>query len=434
MTRRRAPTYLYWDKDRGAWYLRFRYVDAIGRVHWPRERSPSPGAYRASLSWAANRRLELIAEIDADVRDASEPAPVVTLRQVMDTYEADAIARGTRWKDEKPRAEIIVKTLGPATPAMELTPKRIATWRTKLREDRSRPDGDRPPRPLSNRSLNAYTTILQAALNYAASAEVELLPSNPLDGLHRLVEARRTPPALSDVQTSALLAALDPWEARETSRDLPAWARSRVPLRTRVLLGYWTGGRPEALDALTWAELDLRRGMLRYDAKEHRAIVVPLEPPLLAHLRERRRARKPAAGDLVMPGDTGGPVVNWRQAWDRLVEIANAELRRARREPIPDRTPIHVLRHTRISHLLQARVPPQVVAQITGTSIAMLIRHYAHLMTDALEEELSRARRTPVLRRIAAGGQKSGQTARPKTAAGDARKRTASAPKSRAVN
>ena len=33
---RSAPSYLTRDEARGAYDLRFHYVDSIGRVHWPR--------------------------------------------------------------------------------------------------------------------------------------------------------------------------------------------------------------------------------------------------------------------------------------------------------------------------------------------------------------------------------------------------------------
>jgi len=75
----------------------------------------------------------------------------------------------------------------------------------------------------------------------------------------------------------------------------------------------------------------------------------------------------------------------------------------------------HQLRHSRISHLLLDGVSPQAVAQMTGTSLAMLTRHYAHLLTGSLEAELARARE----RRGAPFAH--GQTQRPKMALGGGR-------------
>jgi integrase len=390
MARPSAPTHLYRDPVRDAWYLRFKYVDSAGRVHWPRERSPYPQQLRASVAWAASRRLEIIRELEAEVRRRDERAGApVTLGDVMAAYELDARERGTRWQGgEFYRAKVILATLGRATPAAALTQARVVEWR---REVRSR----RASAPLANRSLNAYTTLLQAALNHAVA--LGLLPGNPLAGLKRLPEVQREPPALTERQVAALFAALPAWERLYDSRD--ERRRPRVDLTTRVYLGYYTGGRPEALDALCWSQVDLRRAILRYSSKGHEGIVVPLDPPLLARLKAIHAARKSSPGDLIMPSGAGGGVVtDFRHQWRPLVRLANAALAPADRIPA-DRS-IHCLRHSRITHWLQAGVPPQAVAQLVGTSLAMLQRHYAHLMARSLTEELARARRHRALRAV----------------------------------
>lgn len=411
--RRSAPTYLYFDRSRGAWHLRFRYVDSLGRVHWPRERSPWPRAYRLSLAWAPNRRLEIIRELEDELRRLdAERSAAPTLGAIMDAYAADARERGTRWDgSEAYRADVILETLGRETPADELTRGRVIAWRSALRAERARPDGE-GARPLSNRSLNAYVTLLQAALNHAA--EVGIIAANPLGHLKRLPEARRTPPALSEHQVAALFEALPEWEAQQVAAG--RGRRARVPLTGRVFLGYFTGGRPEAVDALRWHQIDLRSRVLRYGSKRHQNIVVPLDPPLLHHLRALQTERQPGREELVLPSpDTGRPVVEWRRQWRELITLANVRLPAG--EAIPPTTAIHALRHSRITHLLLAGTPAQVVAQVTGTSLAMLQRHYAHLMARSLADELARARRHRALQLVgrAAGGQTRGQRRRAKS-------------------
>jgi integrase len=412
---RRAPTYLALHPARHSWQLRFRYVDSLGHVHSRREVSPWPTDHARSLAWAPIRRAEIIAEIEAELRrvDEDQRAPV-TLGVVMAAYEADCRARGTRWEGSAEyRAAAILATLGAGTPAEDLTAGRVAAWRAELREGRARTIGEEV-RPLTNRSLNAYVSLLRAALNHAV--DDGLLPSSPLGRLKRLPEARRQPPALSERQLGAVLAALPAWERWAAELECKPEARPRVPLVARVLLGYYTGGRPEALDALRWRQIDLERRVLVYDAKGHRGIVVPLEPELLALLRALHSGRHSGADDLVLASpDTGRPVVNWRAQWVRVIRLAKGSLKGG---PIRETTPLHALRHTRITHLLLAGVSPQAVAQVTGTSLAMLQRHYAHLMTRSLEAELARARRHPALRAIAAAerGSNEGSTRRTKTA------------------
>ena len=385
-----APTHLRWDATRGAWFLRFRYVDSLGQAHYPRERSPYPQQLRASVAWAATRRQEIIRAIEDDLRhvEARRTAPV-TLGAVMAAYEADARERATRWQgSEAYRAAFVLATLGRDTAVADLTPARAVEWRRELRARRGRA-------PLANRSLNAYTTLLQAALNHAVT--LGMIPANPLAGLKRLPEVQREPPALTERQVAALFAALPAWERLYDSPD--ERRRPRVDLATRVYLGYYTGGRPEALDALRWSQIDLRRAVLRYSSKGHEGIVVPLDPPLLARLRSLHAARAPRPGDLILPSaDGGGVVTDFRHQWRPLVRLANTALPAA--EQIPADRSIHCLRHSRITHWLQAGVPPQAVAQLVGTSLAMLQRHYAHLMVRSLTDELARARRHRALRAV----------------------------------
>lgn len=396
-TRPTAPTYLTWDAARNAWQLRFRYVDSLGRVHWPRERSPHPRDYQASARWAPIRRAELVAEIEAELRRL-DPAPPLSLGEVLDAYEADCLERGTRWEREQSRARILRETLGDQTPVAAITVAGAMEWRTRLRLERS----------LSSRSLNAYTNLLAAALNLAVRRGQ--LAQNPLRALRKLPQVDREPPALSEHQVGALLAACRVWWRWER---MPKADRRRrlVPVASRALAGYYTGARPEAVDRMEWQQLDLRRGTWRYDSKGHRAIVCPLEPSLLEHLRSLHEAAgRPASGPVWLSPRSRRRVIDWRKPLRRLVALANHRLQPG--EQISAATPLHHLRHSRISHLLGAGVPAQVVAQVTGTSLAMLQRHYAHLMVATLQGELARARQHPVLAAIESFAH--GQTAQAK--------------------
>jgi len=405
--RRSAPRYIIWKHD--AWYGHWRYVNPDGTVHWPSPRSPYADRKRderKAAAWAGAERTKWIRAHQADLRARSRPSEP-TLGEIVAAYAVDARARETRWEgSESCRAGVILATMGAATPYTSLTPARITTWRAKLPDLRGR--------RLSNRSLNAYTTILQTALNYAVRQG--MIPANPLELLRRLPEARRVPPALSEHQVAALFEALPAWTRRALDPRTDPRSRPRIPLATRLYLGYYTGGRPEALDALRWNQVDVRRGILRYSSKGHDNIIVPLEPPLLQHLRALHGERRPRPTDYIIPSpDTGEPVSNWRHQWQPLVRQANRHLKKA--EAIPEAATIHSLRHSRITHLLLAGTPGQVVAQLTGTSLAMLQRHYAHLMARSLADELARARRHRALRLVdeAARGSNRGSKVAPKT-------------------
>jgi hypothetical protein len=61
---------------------------------------------------------------------------------------------------------------------------------------------------------------------------------------------------------------------------------------------------------------------------------------------------------------------------------------------------------------LLAGVPPQVVAQLAGNSVAVIDRHYAHLHDDSLHRALAMADASPILEM----GSSSGSTDGPKAA------------------
>jgi len=328
---RTAPSYLTRDEARGVWDLRFRYADSIGRVHWPRERSPYPADLARSRQWAAWRRAEIIREIEAEILRVEEAhAAPVTLAQVLDAYAADCRERGTRWEgNEAYRARTIRDTLGAETPAVELTAGRVAAWRTELREQRQ----------LGPRSCNAHVNIIRAALNLAV--ERELLGENPMRRLRNLPEPLRQPPALSERQVGAVLAACHVWQRWER---LPREDRRRqyLPIVTRVMLGYYTGGRPEAIDALLWRNVELARGLIVFpETKGHRNVVCPLDPVLAAHLREAYAARRPKPDSPVLVAPrTGTRADNWRYVWRRLLRVANHRLEAGERHAAPRPPPL----------------------------------------------------------------------------------------------
>jgi len=50
----------------------------------------------------------------------------------------------------------------------------------------------------------------------------------------------------------------------------------------------------------------------------------------------------------------------------------------------------YTLRHNVITDLIRARLPALTVAQLSGTSVAMIERHYGHLVRNHAEEALAR--------------------------------------------
>jgi integrase len=379
--RRSAPTYLV--QRRGKWHGRFRHVDSLDNVHWPCEVSPCPLDYQRSLAWVAAWRLDWIRDHEAALRSGEEERQRPPLGELLDAYEADCRERGTRWDHEASRAKWLQETLGRETPYTELTPPRIAAWRASLRESRR----------LSARTLNAYVTLLQGALNLAVRRGV--IPANLLRYLGKLPEAERIPEALSVRQVQALIAALDEyealWAAGERSRAQAARRAnptrvSSVPLRGIVLTCYYTMARTGNVLALRWEDVDLERGEITFRrTKNRRRLVVPIRAALADYMA-RVHPGPGATGYLWPSPRTGRPYTDVARAWRRLIGLANASLTAA--ETIPASQRLYSLRHSGISHLLLAGVPPQAVAQLADNSITVIHRHYAHLHDDALRHAI----------------------------------------------
>ena len=72
-----------------------------------------------------------------------------------------------------------------------------------------------------------------------------------------------------------------------------------------------------------------------------------------------------------------------KDAWKHPIKRAvhSAEL--------PGAVAAYTLRHSVITDLIRARLPALTVAQLSGTSVAMIERHYGHLARNDAEEALA---------------------------------------------
>ncbi len=60
-----------------------------------------------------------------------------------------------------------------------------------------------------------------------------------------------------------------------------------------------------------------------------------------------------------------------------------------RKANLPDAVTAYTLRHSVITDLIRVRLPILTVAQLSGTSVAMIEKHYGHLVRDDAEEALA---------------------------------------------
>lgn len=246
-----------------------------------------------------------------------------------------------------------------ATPVMKLTPGILNDWRNKLVKTPTIPQ-DKTKVSTKSRaasSINREMAVLKAALNLAledgyatndAAWKIKLRPIKDASGRRECY--------LDLDQRRALIAS--------APADLGAFIRalSLIPLR------------PGAVAALTVGNFDRRLGVLaigKDKAGKDRKIGLP--ESTAAYFAEQARDKLPTAP---LFGRADGKFWN-KDAWKGPFKTA------ALAANLPADAVAYNLRHSAITDLIALhRLDTMTVAVLSGTSLAMIERHYGHLLRD----------------------------------------------------
>ncbi|KAA0218666.1 MAG: integrase [Lautropia sp.] len=253
-----------------------------------------------------------------------------------------------------------------ATPVMKLTAKQVDDWRKKLRKTLAIPQDKAKPatKPRTDSSLNRDMAVLKAALNLAVE----------------------NGDATSD---HAWKVKLKPVKAADNRRDVYLDSRQRKALieaapadlanllRALCLLPL----RPGAVAALNAGSFDKRLSTLvvgKDKAGNDRRIALP--PATAAFFAALAKNKLPAAPLL-----TRADGKRWdKDAWKYPIKDA------VKAAKLPATATAYSLRHSTITDLIALhRLPTLTVAQLSGTSVAMIERHYGHLLQDQAREALA---------------------------------------------
>jgi site-specific recombinase XerD len=139
--------------------------------------------------------------------------------------------------------------------------------------------------------------------------------------------------------------------------------------------------RPGALAALTVEDFDCRLHVLRIGTDKSGADRKIKLPTTTAKLFEKAGANRPPTAPLLARAD--GQAWN-KDAWKKPVKEA------AKNAGLPLRTTAYTLRHSVITDLVHDGLDLLTVAQISGTSVAMIEKHYGHLRREIATEALAR--------------------------------------------
>ncbi|MBJ7417834.1 MAG: tyrosine-type recombinase/integrase [Niveispirillum sp.] len=138
--------------------------------------------------------------------------------------------------------------------------------------------------------------------------------------------------------------------------------------------------RPGTLANLKAGDFDKRTKTLTIGKDKNgkpRQIAIP--PIIVDFLTEQTKGKLPGAPIFMREGGRG-----WnKDAWKGPIKDAAAAA------GLPSGVSAYTLRHCVLTDLVTAGLPVLTVAQISGTSVAMLERHYSHLVGDAAADALA---------------------------------------------
>jgi integrase len=270
---------------------------------------------------------------------------------------ADISARFRRW--------IYLDKVG-SIPLPKLTRKAIDDWRNRLAKVPvlTNPHSDKSKtRERSPSSLNRDMAALRAALN-SAHDNGDATTDTAWRVALRAVESAdgRRDTYLDRDQRVALISKAAP--------DIGAFLRalSLVPLR------------PGALASLTVAKFNPQLGVLTVGTdKAGRDRKIKLPPATAKFFAEQAKDKVPAAALL-----TRADGVTWnKDSWKKPIRAA------ATAAKLSENVTAYTIRHSVITDLVTNGLDLLTVAQLSGTSVAMIEKHYGHHRADHAAKALA---------------------------------------------
>ncbi|MCP5262399.1 MAG: tyrosine-type recombinase/integrase [Rhodoferax sp.] len=350
----------------GAWLARYRLEDTgAQKLHSLGKFEELPPTERfGAASKAASKWFEHMGQGGSagalTVREACENY-VEHLRGAKPSTNAadDADGRFKRWV--YPNAKLA------GTPLQKLTQGQVTAWRNALAKTRAmhQDKSKEPTRERSSSSLNRDMATLRAALNLA-------LEDGHCTSDHAWAKKLKTIKGATgrrDIyldldQRRALIAKCAP--------DIGALLRalSLIPLR------------PGAIASLVVGNFDKRLSMLTVgkdkSGKDRRITLPPVTAKLFA---EQCKNKLPTAPIFTRADGKAWNKDSWKGPFKEAAAAAG----------LPPTATAYVLRHSVITDLISLhRVDLLTVAQLSGTSLEMIDKHYGHLLQKHGAEGLAR--------------------------------------------
>lgn len=153
--------------------------------------------------------------------------------------------------------------------------------------------------------------------------------------------------------------------------------------KAMIILAYESAGRPEEILKLKWNDIDLDRGSVKlHSSKTGRTRINPIKEAVI-HLKRYKQEYPYSfvrADDYVFPSpkDRKLPIAS-QKVHDYLKKLGFTAIKR----PIF----MYLIRHTRLTSLHQ-KLSPKAYEKFADHSIDTAIKHYSHLSSDDVREEM----------------------------------------------
>lgn len=228
------------------------------------------------------------------------------------------------------------------------------------------------------RSVHYCLAIIRQIFNHARRLDL-FVGDNPVGKVKKPSEDNRRMRFLTHEEAEQLLDGL-----AKKSRDV----------HDQALLSLHCGLRAGEVFALTWADVDMNRGMLAIKdtkSKRNRTAI------MTSMVKDMLKGRGPSAPtEYVFPAKGGKKTGQVSQTFIKVVNVLgfNADVLDARQKIV-----FHSLRHTYASWLVEQGVDLYVVAELMGHETLAMTKRYAHLSPShlhaavkALEASLGKAK------------------------------------------
>ena len=138
--------------------------------------------------------------------------------------------------------------------------------------------------------------------------------------------------------------------------------------------------RPGAVAAFTVADFDKRtRELTIGNDKDGKPRRILLPAGAASHFAEQTKDKLPTAHLFMRANGKVWTRDSWKEPIAAAVEAAK----------LPAGATAYTLRHSTITDLVMAGLPLLTIAQVSGTSVEMIERHYGHLNAKAAAEALA---------------------------------------------